>query len=66
MLISYVDQLLESANVKVSKYLLTSNVTSLTEQSANVVMWRILLVVFGAFVVYNVISSIVVEKRDIR
>lgn len=68
LLLGYLERLLEGScetKIKITNYLLTTNVSSLVSKVASQDILRIVLVAFGAMIVYMVLSCVIIEKRDI-
>lgn len=69
LIISYIGVLLGKlgvSNFTLSKYLISSNVQTYSNSSANSTILRAVLISFGAIILYNILSGIILSKRDIR
>lgn len=69
LIISYIGVLLGKlgvSNFTLSKYLISSNVQNYSNSSANSTILRAVLISFGAIILYNILSGIILSKRDIR
>lgn len=66
IIVSYVDKLFEGTSFKVSNMLISSNVGKLFGNLTTEMIYQAIIVFLFAIIVYNVISGLVIQKRDIR